>query len=417
MLFNSKRSLWLLVVFVMLITNQAFGHGMSEAEKQAILDGGNLGYMWIGATHMLTGYDHLAFVFGIIFFLTKFRDIVKYITSFTVGHSITLIIATFNAVQANYFLIDAIVALSVCYIAFHNLDGFHKYLKVNPPNMLAMIFGLGLIHGLGLSTRLQELPLNADQLLMNIISFNIGIELGQITALALMLLLIASFRKRQAFPALSKISNVFLILGGAFLFLIQMHGYEHKANVGERVASTNTTHNLVKYQDTITVTIPARGSKEYKLPIEKGATLEYSWKTDKGKLLFDLHAEPKGDTTGYFKSFKKGTASESSGSLTAVFEGPHGWYWKNSGSGDVRVTLKTKKPTQKSIAGNNISTEKSKLSPADIDLMISNWQKRNKGPVVAPAEFTQAKFDSMIADWLKRREEQQGKAQGHGHDH
>lgn len=417
MLSIAKQSGWLSVVFVALMAGQAFGHGMSEAEKQTIIEGGNLGYIWIGATHMLSGYDHLAFVFGIIFFLTRFKDIVKYITAFTVGHSITLIIATFNAIQVNYFLIDAVIALSVCYIAFHNLDGFKNYLKINPPNMLAMIFGLGLMHGLGLSTRLQQLPLQADQLLMNIISFNIGIELGQVAALALMLLLIAAFRKSQAFPTFSKISNSLLILAGAFLFVMQMHGYEHAANADEFAASAETAQYPVNDKDTIAITIPARGEKEYKLQLAKGATLEYSWQTDKGKLFFDFHGEPKGDTEGNFKSFEKGTASESSGSLTAPFEGPHGWYWKNSGSEDVEVTLKARISTQKSVSGNTESTEGSKLSQADFDLMISNWQERNKGLFAGPTEFTLAKFDSMMADWLKRKEEEQRREQGHGHGH
>ena len=172
-----KQSRWLLAIATLFIVGQAFGHGMSEAEKQSIIEGGNLRYMWIGATHMLSGYDHLLFVFGIIFFLTKFKDIVKYITAFTLGHSVTLIWATFNGIQVNYFLIDAIIALSVCYIAFANLDGFKKYLDIKAPNLLAMIIVLGLIHGLGLSTRLQQLPLSEDELLMNIISFNVGIEL------------------------------------------------------------------------------------------------------------------------------------------------------------------------------------------------------------------------------------------------
>lgn len=204
-----------------------YSHGMSEAEKQIIVEGGNLRYIWIGATHMLSGYDHLLFVFGIIFFLTRFKDIVKYITAFTLGHSVTLIFATFNAIQVNYFLIDAVIALSVCYIAFANLDGFKKYLNINPPNMLVMISSLGLIHGLGLSTRLQQLPLSEDQLLMNIISFNVGIEVGQISALALILILIAAFRKSHAFPTFSLIANYTLILAGGYLFLMQMHGYAH----------------------------------------------------------------------------------------------------------------------------------------------------------------------------------------------
>ncbi|MGV6851979.1 MAG: HupE/UreJ family protein [bacterium] len=225
--------IWIVSLCLLVFSSLALGHGMSDAEKQTIIEGGNLHYIWVGATHMLSGYDHLAFVFGIIFFLTKFRDIVKYITAFTVGHSITLIIATFNGIQINYFLIDAVIALSVCYIAFQNLGGFDKYLNIQPPNMLVMIFSLGLIHGLGLSTRLQQLPLNPDDLLMNIISFNIGIELGQIAALTVMLVLIAAFRKSTYFPTFSTISNYFLILAGAFLFLMQMHGYEHTANAEE----------------------------------------------------------------------------------------------------------------------------------------------------------------------------------------
>ncbi|PHS22659.1 MAG: hypothetical protein COA83_11300 [Methylophaga sp.] len=348
MLHVIKQSRWLLAVFITLFASLAFGHGMSDAEKQLIIEGGNLRYIWIGATHMLSGYDHLAFVFGIIFFLTKFKDIVKYITAFTVGHSITLIYATFNAIQINYFLIDAIIALSVCYIAFHNLDGFKKYLNVKAPNMLAMIFSLGLIHGLGLSTRLQQLPLNEDQLLMNIISFNVGIEIGQISALALMLVLIAAFRKSHHFPTFSKISNYFLILVGAFLFLMQMHGYEHSANADEFVVSTKPVQQQASlepvqqadWKDEISITIPARGEKEYKLQLAKGAMLEYAWKTDKGGLFFDFHGEPKGDTTGYFKSFKKGTESRVSGRLTTTFEGTHGWYWKNNNASAVVITLK-----------------------------------------------------------------------------
>jgi len=140
-------TLLLVTLFVGLFSQMAYAHGMSEADKQAIVDGGNMLYLWIGATHMLSGYDHLAFVFGIIFFLSSFRDIVKYVSAFTVGHSITLIYATFNGIQLNYFLIDAVIALSVCYIAFANIDGFRKYLNINPPNMMLMIAGLGLIHG------------------------------------------------------------------------------------------------------------------------------------------------------------------------------------------------------------------------------------------------------------------------------
>ena len=342
-----------------LFSQLAYAHGMSEAEKLSIIEGGNLRYMWLGATHMLSGYDHLAFVFGIIFFLTSFRDIAKYVTAFTLGHSVTLIFATFNAIQLNYFIIDAVVALSVCYIAFANIDGFRKYLNINPPNMLLMIVGLGLIHGFGLSTRLQELPLSEDHLLLNIISFNVGIELGQISALALMLILLVAWRKSHAFKTFSLIANYSLILFGGLLFLMQMHGYEHSTNPEEFSVAAGNANKVSdaeviaiekspevaqksQWQDSISVTIPARDYKEYKLYLEKGATLNYAWETDGEALFYDFHGEPAGDTTGYFKSYKKETNSQASGTLTTPFAGTHGWYWKNDTKLPVTITLTVK---------------------------------------------------------------------------
>ncbi len=339
------------VFLFILLSDLAYAHGMSEEEKQSILDGGNLSYLWLGATHMLSGYDHLAFVFGIIFFLTNFRDIAKYVTAFTVGHSVTLIYATFNAIQFNYFLIDAVIALSVCYIAFANLDGFRKYLSIKPPNMLVMITGLGLIHGFGLSTRLQALPLSEDQLLMNIVSFNIGIELGQISALVVMLLLIATWRKTHFFQTFSVITNYGLIALGGLLFLMQMHGYEHTANAEEFVVSEGAAavvpvampvDDSLPWKDSVNITIPARGDTEYKIFVETGNTFSYTWQTDGESLYFDFHGEPANDTSGSFQSFDKKTDKNASGSLTATFSGTHGWYWKNSTTNPVVVTLKTK---------------------------------------------------------------------------
>jgi len=199
-----------------------------------------------------------------------------------------------------------------------------------------------------LSTRLQQLPLSEDHLLMNIISFNVGIEVGQISALAVMLLLIAAFRKSHAFKSFTKAANSFLIIAGGYLFLMQMHGYEHSANAEEFVSKAVPTQEIQKakvanrtnWKDVITVTIPARGDKEYKLLFAKGATFEYSWETNGAKLFYDFHGEPKGDKTGYFKSFKKSTESKSSGTLTTLFEGTHGWYWRNNTSSAVDIVLK-----------------------------------------------------------------------------
>lgn len=343
---------WLLAAIFFVVAGQVFGHGMSDAEKQMIIDGGNLRFTWLGMSHMLSGYDHLAFVFGIVFFLTRFKDVVKYITAFTLGHSVTLILATFLAIQVNYYVIDAVIALSVVYIAFHNLGGFEKWLGMKAPNMLAMIFALGLIHGLGLSTRLQQLPLSEEplDLLLNIVSFNIGIEIGQILALAAMLVLLNIFRKRASFAAFSTLANGLLIWVGTLLFLMQMHGYEHSvsAEAAQQPLSSVGQDDLEDgnlpndWDETITVLIPAQGGKEYKLNLLKGAKLAYQWSASESELYFDFHGEPKGDTSGYFESFEIATKPQSSGVLVAPFDGTHGWYWKNTQDFPVKVLLNVK---------------------------------------------------------------------------
>ncbi len=207
--------------------SSAFAHGMSDADKAKILDAGYWEYIELGTTHMLTGYDHLLFLLGVVFFLTKFKDIVKFITAFTIGHSITLIFATLYAIKANYFLIDAVIALTVCYKGFENLGGFKKYFQGKSPNLLMMVFAFGLIHGFGLSTRLQQLPLGDDGLVLRILSFNVGVEFGQIIALSIMLVILSGWRKTISFQHFSKASNAGLIIVGALLFVMQLHDYRH----------------------------------------------------------------------------------------------------------------------------------------------------------------------------------------------
>ncbi len=220
----------ILFIFGILIASQVFAHGMSEEDKAKILEAGYWEYIELGATHMLSGYDHLLFLFGVIFFLTKFNDIIKFITAFTIGHSITLIFATLYGIQANFYLIDAVIALTVCYKGFDNLDGFRKYLDVKAPNMLWMVFAFGLIHGFGLSTRLQELPLPEEGLVLRILSFNVGVEVGQIIALCIMLLLLSSWRKTTSFQKFSKAANTGLIFSGFMLLLMQLHSYQHSSH-------------------------------------------------------------------------------------------------------------------------------------------------------------------------------------------
>ena len=249
-------------LLLILTATFAHAHGMSEVEKQSILQGGNLQYLKIGATHMLTGYDHLLFVFGVVFFLTTFFDVVKYITAFTIGHSITLITATLIGVTVNYYLIDAVIALSVCYIGYENLGGFKKIFK-KAPSLIWAIFIFGLIHGLGLSTRLQQLPLGEEGIVLRILSFNLGIELGQVAALCLMVALLFKWRGALSFQKFSSLANNALIYAGAFLFLFQMHGYSHTLNPDEFPFPEDNHFHAHEKMDTLT---PVPGSEYLKTP-------------------------------------------------------------------------------------------------------------------------------------------------------
>lgn len=221
----------------------ALAHGMTKADQQTALAGGNLEYLKLGATHMLTGYDHLLFLFGVMFFLTRFGEIVKFITAFTLGHCITLVFATLMRIQANYFLVDAVIALTVCYKAFDNLDGFRKWIGTQPPSLLGAVFLFGLIHGFGLSTRLQQLPLGQDGLVLRILSFNVGVELGQILALVVMAAILAGWRKTASFAKFSAAANVALMSVGALLFLMQLHGFQHTTFPEELIPHDDALHH------------------------------------------------------------------------------------------------------------------------------------------------------------------------------
>ena len=236
----------------MLWSMDSFAHGISEDAKRAMIEGGYLKYLWLGAEHMITGYDHLLFLFGVIFFLTTFKGIVKFISIFTFGHSITLILATFMGITANYWLIDAVIAISVCYKGFDNNNGFQEYFGLKrSPNLLWAVFLFGLIHGFGLSTRLQQLPLGEKgvAMLMRIVSFNLGVELGQIAGLIIMLLIITELRKLHLFTRLSRVLNDGLMLAGFMLLLMQLHGYLHGSNPDELgFSEDNHIHHHMKME-------------------------------------------------------------------------------------------------------------------------------------------------------------------------
>jgi len=353
-------SLTIIVLLLLAGSDLAMAHGISDEDKRAMLEGGYLRYVGLGASHMLTGYDHLLFLFGVMFFLTSLSEVVKFISAFTLGHCITLIGATFMGVTANYFLVDALIALTVFYKGFDNVDGFKKYLGMDSPNLLRLVFVFGLIHGFGLSTRLQQLPLGDDslRLFLQILSFNVGVEVGQVLALSAMLLVLFVWRKRESFARFSGTANVGLMIAGVLLFLMQMHGFTHESFVND-LAFSQDSHRLAhskmdptktkpsskettQWSAPITITIPAGGGLEYKLYLLKGAVVQYAWATDKGDLEFDFHGEPTGAKAGVFESFEKDTASKSSGSFRSPFAGTVGWWWKNSSMLPVVVTLRVK---------------------------------------------------------------------------
>jgi hypothetical protein len=185
-------------------------------------------FLYLGAKHMVTGYDHLAFLVGVIFFLYRLKDIVLYVSLFTLGHSITLLAGVLGGVHANPYLIDAIIGFSVVYKAFDNMDGFRRFLGFQPNTKLAVLI-FGLFHGFGLATKLQELDLAKNGLVTNILSFNVGVEIGQVLALTAVLIALSYWRTRSGFLSHAFATNTALMAVGFLLVGYQIAGYYFEA--------------------------------------------------------------------------------------------------------------------------------------------------------------------------------------------
>src|SRR4029077_667724 len=155
-------------------------------------------FLYLGAKHMVTGYDHLAFLVGVIFFLYRLKAAGASLSLFTVGHSVTLLAGVLGGIRANPYLIDAIIGLSVVYKAFDNIDGFKRFFGFQPNTRVAVLV-FGLFHGFGLATKLQEFQLSPNGLVANIVSFNVGVEIGQVVALAAVLVVLSYWRTRRGF--------------------------------------------------------------------------------------------------------------------------------------------------------------------------------------------------------------------------
>jgi hypothetical protein len=180
--------------------------------------------MYLGAKHMVTGYDHLLFLVGVVFFLYRPKDIVQYVSLFTIGHSVTLLLGVLGGIRVNPYLIDAVIGFSVVYKAFENMDGFRRFFNVQPNTRIAVLV-FGFFHGFGLATKLQDFALSENGLVPNILSFNVGVEIGQVLALSAVLIALTYWRRRSGFLRHAFLTNA-VVMGCGFLLIgYQLSGY------------------------------------------------------------------------------------------------------------------------------------------------------------------------------------------------
>src|SRR5437868_10968690 len=225
------RNLLLCLILVNVLPVGALAHNVSKRDATFVQS--NTGaaiapFLYLGAKHMVTGYDHLLFLVGVIFFLYRLRDVVQYVSLFTVGHSLTLLGGVLGGIHANSYLVDAIIGFSVVYKAFDNMDGFKRFLGFQPNTKLAVLI-FGLFHGFGLATKLQELDLARNGLVTNIFSFNVGVEIGQVLALTAVLIVLSYWRTRSGFLRHAFATNTALMAVGFLLVGYQIAGYYFQA--------------------------------------------------------------------------------------------------------------------------------------------------------------------------------------------
>jgi len=214
-------------LLVLLAPDIVLAHGVTgrDATFLQAIDGPAIGpFLYLGAKHMVTGYDHLLFLVGVIFFLYRLRDVVQYVSLFTIGHSLTLLAGVLGNIQANANIVDAIIGLSVVYKAFENMGGFERVLGFRP-NTRAAVMIFGLFHGFGLATKLQEFTVSENGLVTNIVSFNVGVEIGQVLALTAILIGISFWRTKPGFLRHAFATNTALMTGGFLLMGYQLAGY------------------------------------------------------------------------------------------------------------------------------------------------------------------------------------------------
>ena len=222
-----KTALLLLLLASLLASISAWAHGVSSDDAsylQTISGVQIIPFIYLGAKHMVTGYDHLLFLFGVIFFLYRMKEVGLYVTLFAIGHSVTLLFGVLSEIHVNPYLIDAIIGLSVVYKALDNLGAFKRWFGIQPDTRWAVLI-FGLFHGFGLATKLQDFTLSEEGLVPNIIAFNIGVEIGQLLALAAILIVMGLWRRSSRFTAQAFAANVMLMIAGFVLMGYQLTGY------------------------------------------------------------------------------------------------------------------------------------------------------------------------------------------------
>ncbi|WP_240733929.1 HupE/UreJ family protein [Herbaspirillum huttiense] len=218
---------FLLCALYALATGVALAHGIAEGDKgyiQEITGVHFMSFLYLGAKHMFTGYDHILFLFGVIFFLYKAKDIGLYVSLFAVGHSTTMLAGVYFGTSIDGYLIDAIIGLSVVYKALDNVGAFQRWFGFQPNTKVATLI-FGLFHGFGLATKVQEYEISRDGLIPNLLAFNIGVEVGQLLALASILIVMTYWRRTSSFFRHAYTANVAMMTAGFMLIGYQLTGY------------------------------------------------------------------------------------------------------------------------------------------------------------------------------------------------
>lgn len=224
---NGPLYIALILIALFAFIPDANAHGVTDGDKGYIQESSGvmiIPFIYLGAKHMVTGYDHLLFLFGVIFFLYRPKDISIYVTLFAVGHSVTLISGVLLNISVNAFIIDAIIGFSIVYKALDNMGAYQRWFGVQPNTKMATLI-FGLFHGFGLATKILDYKVSSDGLLPNLISFNVGVELGQIIGLAIILILMSYWRRSRSFALHSYNANVALMVGGFIFVGYQMTGF------------------------------------------------------------------------------------------------------------------------------------------------------------------------------------------------